>query len=224
MPITPVPKSLFPDVPNVLGVPALRRLGTGKQLATLLISRILERIILRRFTRTNVWGLYDQRGIVVVCDSIVSFDFKGDSKIAEVPLQNGSFAAYNKVQMPDSQILRMSKGGTDEARNTFLNAIDAAKKSTNLYSIVTPSKTYTDVSIESYDYRQTAQDGISLLVVDVRIKEIRQVAASFSTVKLADVKNKAAASPKNSGLVQPSNVPPFQKESIAVRFLNVLGF
>jgi hypothetical protein len=223
MPITPVDKSLFPDVPNVLGVPALRRLGTAQQLRTLLISRILQRIILRKFTRANVWGLYDQNGVVVQCDSVVSFDFKGDSKVSEVPLQRGSFASYNKVQLPDSPTLRLSKGGTDEARNTFLNAIDAAKKSTNLYSIVTPSRTYLNVTIESYDYRQTAQDGISLLVVDLRIKEIRQVSPTFSTVVLADVKNPAAVSPRNSGLLQAVPVPAAQEQSLLSIILKSVG-
>lgn len=223
MPITPVDKSLFPDVPNVLGVPALRRLGTARQLRTLLLSRILERIILRKFTRSNVWGLYDQDGIIVQCDSVVSFDFKGDAKISEVPLQKGSFASYNKVQLPDSQTLRLSKGGTDDARNSFLLAIDAAKKSTNLYSIVTPSRTYLNVNVESYDYRQTAQDGISLLIVDLRIKEIRQVSPAFTTVELDDVKNPAAVGAKSNGLVQPIAVPPPQ-QSILNRLLNGIGF
>lgn len=214
MPITPVDKPLFPDVPNVLGVPALRRLGTGKQLTTLTISRILQRILLRRFTKSGVWGLYDDRGVVVQCDSIFSFDFKADSKITEIPLQNGSFAAYNKVQMPDTQIIRMVKTGSDDVRNNFLSAIDKAKKSTALYSIVTPEKTYLNVNVEGYDYRRTAQDGVSILTVDVRIKEIRQVTPSFITARLTDVKNPAAFSPQSNGLVQPLPVPPAKEKDL----------
>jgi len=49
MPITPVNKSLFPDIPNALGVPALRRELTAEQTRRLIISRILSRILLSRF-------------------------------------------------------------------------------------------------------------------------------------------------------------------------------
>jgi len=204
-------------------VPALRRLGTGQQQATIVISRILQRIILRRFTRASVWGLYDSKGLVVACDSIVSFDFRGESKIAEIPLQAGGFAAYNKVQLPNAPTIRMTKGGTDAARNTLLTAIELARQTTDLYSIVTPDKTYFNVSVESYDYRRTAQDGVSLLIVDVRLKEIRQVTPAFSTVKLSNVKNPSAVSQQNSGFVQPSTVPTKSESSILSKIFSFIG-
>lgn len=215
MPITPVNKSLFPDVPNVLGVPALRRELTAEQTRRLIISRILSRILLSRFTRAGVWGLYDIKdGKVSRADSVFSLDFKGASKISEVPLQNGSFAAYNKVQLPNFQLLRLVKKGNDLERNQFLTEIDNAKKSTDLYYIVTPERTYFNISIEDYAYKRTAQDGVSMLIVDITLKEIRQVSPAFSTVKLESAKTPTAVSPKASGVVQLQPVPPAKQQSI----------
>jgi len=215
MPITPVNKSLFPDVPNVLGVPALRRELTSRQTTRLVISRILSRILLSRFTRAGVWGLYDIKdGKVSRADSVFSLDFKGASKISEVPLQNGSFAAYNKVQLPNFQLLRLVKKGNDLERNQFLTEIDNAKKSTDLYYIVTPERTYFNISIEDYAYKRTAQDGVSMLIVDITLKEIRQVRPAFSTVKLESAKTPTAASPKASGMVQLQPVPPAKQQSV----------
>lgn len=215
MPITPVNKSLFPDVPNVLGVPALRRELTAEQTRRLIISRILSRILLSRFTRAGVWGLYDIKdGKVSRADSVFSLDFKGASKISEVPLQNGSFAAYNKVQLPNFQLLRLVKKGNDLERNQFLTEIDNAKKSTDLYYIVTPERTYFNISIEDYAYKRTAQDGVSMLIVDITLKEIRQVRPAFSTVKLESAKTPTAVSPKASGVVQLQPVPPAKQQSI----------
>lgn len=215
MPITPVNKSLFPDVPNVLGVPALRRELTAEQTRRLIISRILSRILLSRFTRAGVWGLYDIKdGKVSRADSVFSLDFKGASKISEVPLQNGSFAAYNKVQLPNFQLLRLVKKGNDLERNQFLTDIDNAKKSTDLYYIVTPERTYFNISIEDYAYKRTAQDGVSMLIVDITLKEIRQVRPAFSTVKLESAKTPTAVSPKASGVVQLQPVPPAKQQSI----------
>lgn len=203
MPITPVSKGLFPDVPNVLGVPALRREFTTRQTTRLIISRILSRILLSRFTNRGVWGLYNKDGKLIEASSVYSLDFKGPSKISEVPLQNGSFAAYNKVQVPDFYLLRLVKTGSDALRNQFLIDIDTAKKSTDLYYIVTPEKTYLNVSIEEYIYKRTAQDGVSMLIVDITFKEIRQVRPAFSTVKLQDAKSPTALSSLSGGLVQP---------------------
>jgi len=215
MPITPVNKSLFPDIPNALGVPALRRELTSRQTTRLVISRILSRILLSRFTRAGVWGLYDIKdGKVSRADSVFSLDFKGASKISEVPLQNGSFAAYNKVQLPNFQLLRLVKKGNDLERNQFLTEIDNAKKSTDLYYIVTPERTYFNISIEDYAYKRTAQDGVSMLIVDITLKEIRQVSPAFSTVKLESAKTPTAASPKASGMVQLQPVAPAKQQSV----------
>ena len=215
MPITPVNKSLFPDIPNALGVPALRRELTSRQTTRLVISRILSRILLSRFTRAGVWGLYDIKdGKVSRADSVFSLDFKGASKISEVPLQNGSFAAYNKVQLPNFQLLRLVKKGNDLERNQFLTEIDNAKKSTDLYYIVTPERTYFNISIEDYAYKRTAQDGVSMLIVDITLKEIRQVRPAFSTVKLESAKSPTAVSPKASGVVQLQPVSPAKQQSI----------
>lgn len=218
MPITPVSKGLFPDVPNVLGVPALRRELTAKQTTRLVISRILSRILLSRFTRSGVWGLYKADGTLIQADSVVSLDFKATSKVSEVPLQSGSFAAYNKVQMPDLETLRLVKTGTDSARNQFLLLIDAAKKSTDLYSIVTPEKTYIDATIEEYSYKRTAQDGVSMLIVDINFKQIRQVRPAFSTVKLEDAKTPTGLTPQSGGVVQALPVPPAKSQSIISGF------
>jgi len=215
MPITPITKPLFPDVPNVLGVPALRREFTTRQVTRLVVSRILSRILLSRFTRTGVWGLYDKDGKVSRADSVFSLDFKGASKISEVPLQNGSFAAYNKVQLPNFQLLRLVKTGSDLKRNQFLTEIDNAKKSTDLYYIVTPERTYFNINIEDYAYKRTAQDGVSMLIVDITFKQIRQVSPAFSTVKLEDAKTPTAPSPKSSGVVQLQPVPPAKQQTIS---------
>jgi hypothetical protein len=69
MPILPIDKPIFPDVPNVIGVPALRRQLTGKQFTTLLLSRVLQSIALKKISRPNVWGLYNAAGVAIIARS-----------------------------------------------------------------------------------------------------------------------------------------------------------
>lgn len=206
MPILPIDKPIFPDVPNVIGVPALRRQLTGKQFATLLLSRVLQSIALKKISRPNVWGLYNAAGIAIVADSVFSVDFKAESKVTEVPLQRGGFAQYNKVMMPEQEIIRLIKTGTDDARNAFLRAIDKAQKSTDLYHVVTPERVYLDANIEAYDYRRTSSEGVSMLIVDIRLKQIRQVSPLFAVYQLPAAKSPTAAPRVTQGVVQPKIV------------------
>lgn len=206
MPILPIDKPIFPDVPNVIGVPALRRQLTGKQFKTLLLSRALQSIVLKKISRPNVWGLYNAAGIAIVADSVFSVDFKAESKVTEVPLQRGGFAQYNKVMMPEQEIIRLVKTGSDESRNAFLRAIDEAQKSTDLYHVVTPERIYLDANIEAYDYRRTSSEGVSMLIVDIRLKQIRQVSPLFAVYQLPAAKSPTAAPQVTQGVVQPKIV------------------
>jgi len=207
MPILPIDKPIFPDVPNVIGVPALRRQLTGKQFTTLLLSRVLQSIALKKISRPNVWGLYNAAGVAIVADSVFSLDFKAESKVTEVPLQRGGFAQYNKVMMPEQEIIRLIKTGTDDARNAFLRAIGKAQKSTDLYHVVTPERVYLDANIEAYDYRRTSSEGVSMLVVDIRLKQIRQVSPLFAVYQLPAAKSPTAAPRVTQGVVRPKIVP-----------------
>lgn len=207
MPILPIDKPIFPDVPNVIGVPALRRQLTGKQFTTLLLSRVLQSIALKKISRPNVWGLYNAAGVAIVADSVFSVDFKAESKVTEVPLQRGGFAQYNKVLMPEQEIIRLIKTGTDDARNAFLRAIDKAQKSTDIYHVVTPERVYLDANIEAYDYRRTSSEGVSMLIVDIRLKQIRQVSPLFAVYQLPDAKPPTATPVIAEGVVQPKIVP-----------------
>ncbi len=219
MPILPIDKPIFPDVPNVIGVPALRRQLTGKQFTTLLLSRVLQSIALKKISRPNVWGLYNAAGVAIVADSVFSVDFKAESKVTEVPLQRGGFAQYNKVLMPEQEIIRLIKTGTDDARNAFLRAIDKAQKSTDLYHVVTPERVYLDANIEAYDYRRTSSEGVSMLIVDIRLKQIRQVSPLFAVYQLPAAKSPTATPVIAKGVVQPKIVP----ESYASKLGRAIG-
>lgn len=180
----------------------------------------------------NVWGLYDQSmKPVIVADSVSRVSFKGDSSIADFPVEEGSFGSYNKVQIPFDARIVFTKGGTSADRTTFLNAIDVAKKSTKLYGVVTPDVTYSSANVVRYDYDRESRNGVTLLLVAVYVREVRIAAdASFtSTTSTSSAsqsgtkgpvaappsaaqqtlfpKNPSGAGPVNTGTVQPFAAP-----------------
>lgn len=181
MPNLTVPQ--FPNVPDLPGVPALLRTVGAPVLAS--ANAVLINAGLGQFAlglSKPVWGVFDASGNpVAVSDSVVDLDFKADSRISNYPQEAGAFASYNKVQTPNEARVQLACGGTVAARTAFLNAIDAAKQSTNLYSIVTPEATYLSMNIVAYDYRRESRNGANLLLVSLHIEEVRVNArAQFS--------------------------------------------
>lgn len=214
----------FPNVPNAPGVPPIPRSPKFPPVATAALA-ILQGALWRVLQVSNQWGVYDSKGKALgdpskftgfignaietaglgATLSTSSVDYSKETKVADFPIEKGSFASYNKVETPANPIVTLALNGNEGDRRAFLNAIDLASKSTDLYSVVTPSVTYANYSIERYDYTRRADRGLTLLVVEITLKEIRQVSAAFSQSNKSQVVTPqvASASPTaNNGKVQ----------------------
>lgn len=234
MPLTPIEKPEFPNVPDVAGVPQLRRSGLPA-LARIVLSDIEGRLW-SSLTSNEKWGVYtvDLKPIAIA-DSVIDMGYRSSAKVSTFPVQAGGFASYNKVSTPFEATVKLSKGGgldvlasvldaggfvngladirsrPERLRSEFLDAIDAAQKSLSLYHVVTPEKTYTNCSIEEYSYRREQAAGARRIEVELSLTEIRQVQPQFSTIDPATLirnpKQPEAAPPVSSGKVQTQPVP-----------------
>ena len=159
------------------------------------------------------WGIFDSEGNAVgnpqnlILESIglgstlstKSVEFTKETKVSDFPLEKGGFASYNKVEMPATPTVILCVSGRESARQAFLNDIDAACKSVDLYSVVTPEITYANYAIEKYNYQRKSEKGCTLLQVEISLKEVREVSAQFAK---AEPKQPAAAPQVDSGKVQ----------------------
>ena len=214
MPLIP-----FPDVPKFPGVPSLPRspkfppqVRSGLGLVQGMLWRISQ-------VQTR-WGIWDKNGkplgdpakfTGLVGDALDaaglgstlstnSVDYSKDMKVSDFPIEQGSFASYNKVEQPASPIVTLCLTGSENNRRTFLEAIDKATKSTDLYSVVTPEVTYIDYAIERYNYSRRSSKGATLLIVEITLKEIRQVSSQYTQ---SGVPKDAGATPTtDNGKVQ----------------------
>jgi hypothetical protein len=168
----------------------------------------------------QTWGIFNAKN-EAICkfDSVVDVGWRNDSKITTAPVQGGAFASYNKVHSPYDATLRLSKGGKEADRIAFLAAIEKAGEGTDLYTIVTPEKTYTNANIVQIGYERRADSGANMLIVDVGLTEIREVTPAYTAAeRTKNAKNDAAKSPENQGKVQPK-VP----ESLLSKLASSLG-
>lgn len=223
MPLIP-----FPNIPALPGVPALPRLpgvstGTVVQAALGIIQGALWAAL-----QTDVrWGIFDQTGNPLADPSkltgitatlvnsaglgstlsTVAVEYSKESQVSDFPVERGFFANYNKVQTPGAASVTFAFTGSESDRNKFLDSIDKASKSTDLYDVVTPEMTYVQYNIEGYAYQRRAERGATLLIVELHLKEIRQVSAQYfnTQTQAKSPANPDAAAKVNAGKVQPLN-------------------
>ena len=197
-----IPKPLYPLVPNVPGVPALLR-GGAAVVATLTGGLINPNPALDELFGADpvLWGIFESLtgNTLVIADSIVSFDYRNASRLADYPQEAGAFASYNKVNNPFDIKIRMTRSGSASDRALFIAALDAAADSLTLYDVRTPEKQFKNVNIEGWDYRREGTNGAYIIIADVNLREIRQTATSgYSQAP----QSPSASDPKAQGQVQ----------------------
>jgi hypothetical protein len=216
-----MPLIQFPDVPRVPGVPPLPRSVNAPPLVRAVLGAV-QGAVWRIFETQSQWGIFDSKGKALGDPSKLSavpagllqsiglgatvstgaVQYVKETKISDFPLEKGSFADYNKVEMAASPVVTLCFSGNVQERKAFLNAIDAACKSTNLYSLVTPEVTYIEHAIERYDYERRNGNGAYLLIVSIGLKEIRQVSAKYVTTAVKSTKDATATPSTDAGKVQ----------------------
>lgn len=217
--------TMFPLVPKVPGVPALARnasnsiTGLAKSIVGVIGSLTGDFDFLSSdgpgvssLTEAPRWGLFDEGGTqIIVPDSFLGLDSLKEYRVSDYPIEEGGFESYNKVEVPFVGKILFAKGGDEAERTQFLSQIEQAIKSLDVYSLVTPEKSYASVNVTHRDYRRTVNNGVTMLTVEVWVEEIRNtVTASFSNTQAPE-----GAATVNDGGVQPQTPSPAIQQAVA---------
>lgn len=220
-----LPLPAFPNVPDLPGVPPVARVvGTN-----LLAAGVLLGADMFSTPAPEQWGIVDAHlKFQVVADSFVSMEYDRGTEVADYPIEKGQFASYNKVHRPFRGTVTLARGGSEEARMTFLEALNALIPSVTPYYIIVPEGSIGPLTIESVQYGRHASQGRSLIKAVIRFCQIRvvpprgynappsQVPASSQTSLLTStgtpdptaVQNPSAAAMTPLGQVQPGVANP----------------
>lgn len=203
LPLVPVPP--FPKVPLAPGVPPLFRPQPVYGSIVLLASDALS---LLKASLGPQWGIFDDTGQpVLVGDSVVAVGVKKDYRISNFPVEQGSFASYNKVETPFDARVTFTIGGTDTDRATFLGMVRKAAASLKLFSVVMPELIFTSANLTRFDFERRSRSGVSLLTVDVWMEEVRTAVKASPKEKTAEP---SGAKPEALGSVQATTPTPEQ--------------
>lgn len=207
-----IPKSLYPVVPQALGVPALLRSG----------AQILDTITLGQFGISDAlssvigvdptkWGVFDAGGNSIgEYDSMFAVNYRNESRISDYPVEGGSFAAYNKVDNPFDVIVTLNCGGDEARRANFLAAVEAARASLDLYTVITPEYTFKNVNFVDIDYARSVRDGAYMVSVQMYGREVREISASYSSPKDTGVSDMMS-----QGMIQTIDDPSIDTSGVA---------
>lgn len=187
----------FPIVPDVAGVPALIRDPLS---AIASIELMTADLIAGIFPGVPQWGVYRDGAPMIVFDAFMGVEYEQDWAIANYPVERGAFESYDKVDTPFAVRARFASGGSVENRTALIASIDAIAGDLNLYDVVTPEAVYGSVNVERYNYRRSNDRGLGVLLVEMRLVEVR-------VEGISDFKNTKApsgASPAQDGMVAPA--------------------
>lgn len=192
---------IFPTIPNVPGVPPLPRLPSFQNIPPTLLNSDVGSSF-GQFS-SPIWGLYKDGNSVITADSVQTLQYRQEWNIADYPMEKGAFESYNKVSTPFSAKIRFASGPAEKDRTALLDTIGQVAGTLDLYDLITPEHTYSNVNIEHYDFSRSSHNGVGMIMVDVWVVEIRQNA----TTTFSNTQSPAAADPVNGGAVQMYALP-----------------
>lgn len=134
---------------------------------------------------TDLWGAYTKEGdLAFPYDNVVLFENSLEARISDYPIEKGSFASYNKVIAPFEVRMVMTRGGSVDERADFLDKIQTAWQSTDLFDVVTPETVYLDVNLVGVRRVAAADRGVGLMAIETIFRKVRQTATlAFSSTK-----------------------------------------
>lgn len=157
------------------------------------------------------WGVFDSNfNSVVSADSFMSFQFRKESNIPTFQVQDGKLAAYNKVQLPSTESVKITKGGSKADRAALIRQLDALQASLENFTIVTPERSYLNVNCATYELtRKDKGDAYFFSDVELFFQEIPTTSTVYittATTSTVDAQQASAQPPVGQGVLQSSAV------------------
>lgn len=222
MPNPLIPGPEFPNVAQLPGVPQLARASAVVGNISLAVGAVQSFLGLAA-QQKPAWGVFLARkgtGVltrsnigdpVITPDNFTEFGVHASWKLSTFPIQDGAFSSYNKVVIPRTVSLKMTKGGTVQQRTQLLAQIAGIAKDTNFYNILVPEGVYLDFNVESTVLRRVGQTGAYYFAdLEIIFQNIRSVTGQYSTTtaNTTNAQNPVATPPQNLGTQSPQTAVP----------------
>lgn len=181
------------------------------------------------------WAIIKDGRAVIAFTSMLAVEITSDSTLPEEPIEKGSFATYNRTLYSDRLTVKLGIEGDEAELQRAQDVLKELKSGTDVFSLATPDYEHKNMTLEGYDYTRDTTAAGGLLVVDLRLKEIREVETTTTVVAVAasdsaksggaakkplsakNCKNPSNVSKAQTGKTQTAEPSAKQKESIAFK-------
>lgn len=156
---------------------------------------------------------YDDASVAVEFSRVMKLEMRAEGKVVSTPIEQGSFASYNKVESPVTITAQLAVEGEMGDLQSVVDTLFDLKKNTEKLSFVTPVREYDGFTLEKFSYEQATENGINLLYVDISLVEIKEVEPQYTDtqapapITAKGAKNPANASTQDKGKAQAQEPP-----------------
>ena len=142
---------------------------------------------------------YSENSTVAVQFSrVMDLEMTAEGKVVSTPIEQGSFASYNKVASPTAIRATLAVEGETWNLHSAVDTLFELKEGTELVDFVTPVREYRKYTLEKFSYQQAAEKGVNVLYVEIHLSEIKEVEPQYTDTKApAPITKKAAKNPAN---------------------------
>lgn len=173
----------------MFGIPNLLR-NAPRAIGLTLLGNFASGLVDFLFPDPN-WGVYLSGTTTRAFDvsSVAELDIGGESHVSDYPLEDGTFATYNKVRTPNMFAIRMMRDGSQAQRAAFLNWLQIKTGSLELFDVLCPERSYLNATLKSYRVSRTSGSGASMVIADCVFQEIREIPAIYSSATIPAPEN-----------------------------------
>lgn len=158
------------------------------------------------------WTVRDSQTRKTICefDTFIGYSASKSSSVPTNQIEQGSFAAYNKINNPAEFSVTLAKSGSSTVLNSVLVALSDYADSTKLVDLVLPFRTYKNLNVISVSHGISEGQTVNLLVVELKLKEIKQTARRYASLAMpaSNVKNAGDADTVNKARQQAKQPEP----------------
>lgn len=134
------------------------------------------------------WRTYtladDGNNAIIGFKSMLKAEYKSSGKTVFEPIEENSFATYNKTTEPREFYFELALQAPQQDFGAILEKLEQLKKGVDLFSFITPFSSYSDLTLEGYS--TTIETTTSMLIVGLQCKEVIQVAQGYTNVTVND--------------------------------------
>lgn len=118
--------------------------------------------------------------------SMLEISVNEDSSLPSEPIEQSSFASYNRIIDPLDIKIQLAIQGYPSKLQSVIDRLSEMRKGTEKVSLITPSASYENLMLQGFDYRKDNHSGHNVLLVDLTLKEVREVPTFLTTSSVTE--------------------------------------